>query len=389
MKIQKFLKVSLLVLLTSVGANAQNARFSQIGSAPIQFNPSLTGRFDGNARLSSLYSWQKSDDPKIGHAEMEHQNISLDFKFGNFKSSGDNQVAGDPSVSKKSNVEGKDVIGKSNYKPGYWGVGINYYHYGSKKSPLEASFYSVSVARHFYNKSNKYYGFGVQATYAQGKLDRTINNVYDRQISGGGFPYRRDSRFDSLVNSQNYVDFNAGAYYGMNTEAVLFELGASMSHLFYPTNDIFMKVDQSKLRHRLALNSLLRLKLNNKWGFVQKNIYWQEGLYYRSSSNHESDTASWDKPIVTFWSGVELYKINPKSKFNLNFGLYTRSFQTIMPYFRLNAGKYVDLRYTYEMPINSAKFKAYTEKRNELSLILSLGRNTSIGTRFYKKTNFW
>jgi hypothetical protein len=70
----------------TVNSFAQNARFSQIGTAAIQFNPSLTGRFDGKVRLSALSSWQETNA-----ASMEHQNISLDAKFGKYKSSGDDE----------------------------------------------------------------------------------------------------------------------------------------------------------------------------------------------------------------------------------------------------------------------------------------------------------
>ena len=73
----------------------------------------------------------------------------------------------------------------------------------------------------------------------------------------------------------------------------------------------------------------------------------------------------------------------------LNFGFNSRSFRTLMPYFNLNIGKYAELRYSYEMPINSRNFKAYSAKRNEIGLVLSYGRITSRGTNFYKKVNFW
>src|SRR5437868_15414768 len=127
-----------------------------------------------------------------------------------------------------------------------------------------------------------------------------------------------------------------------------------MYHLFYPRNDIYDKDDETKLRHKVTAFSVLRIKLNNKWGLIQKNIYWQEGLYYRSRSFRDSLN------IVAFWSGVELIKTSPKSNYNLNFGLYTRSFRTVMPYLNINLGKVANLRYSYEFPLNSSKLTAYT-----------------------------
>jgi hypothetical protein len=112
-------------------------------------------------------------------------------------------------------------------------------------------------------------------------------------------------------------------------------------------------------------------------------MYWQEGLYYRSKSFGDS------LEIVSFWTGVEMYKTNPKSNINVNFGLYTRSFRTVMPYLNINLGHVANLRYTYEHPFNSNKYNAYSAQRNEVALILTLGRYTSPGTNFYKKVNFW
>jgi hypothetical protein len=156
-----------------------------------------------------------------------------------------------------------------------------------------------------------------------------------------------------------------------------------MYHLFYPEIDIYDKDDESQLRHRVTAFSVLRIKLNQKWGLIQKNIYWQEGLYYRSRSFRDSLN------IVSFWTGVEFIRTQPKTPYNFNFGLYTRSFRTVMPYVNINLGKMVNVRYSYEFPLNSSKFTAYTAKRHEAALIFYYQRNTAPGVRFYKKTNFW
>lgn len=378
MKSQKLLIV--IFLLISGGVTAQNARFSQIGSAPMSLNPALTGRFDGKIRLIGLYSAQKTDSAKLNH-----QNISLDFKLGKFRSFGDDAPEG--TESNKVTREAKDEVGTKRKLSGYWGIGLNYYHFGEENAPLKASYYSASVARHFYSQRNKYFGIGAQVTYAEGDLDERRGKAYDKEISGGQFRYPRKGPGtipdQVLVSKKNYVDYNIGAYYGMVTDAVGFELGAAMYHLFYPKNDILDRDDETKLRHRVTANSVLRVKLNSNWGLVQKNIYWQEGLYYRSRSFNDSLN------IVAFWTGVEMIRTNPKSNYNLNFGLYTRSFRTVMPYLNINLGTFANLRYSYEFPMNTAKYTAYTAKRHEAALVLYYKRNTAPGVRFYKKTNFW
>jgi hypothetical protein len=372
MKSLKFLLPLIMLIFVKEGF-AQNARFSQMTTAPIQFNPSLTGRFDGLVRSSNLFSWQRA-----GKAEVSHQNFSVDFKLGNFRSSGDDDTTTTANTPTKD--ESVEDTKKMN---GYWGFGVNYYHYGGKICPINASFFSISAARHFYNKSNKFYGFGLQMTHASGKLDEVARGtIYDKEISGGGFHY--PTQTGSTIYNRKYFDFNIGAYYGMVSDLVMFELGGSMGHLFYPCNMISgPDADKPNLRHRISANSLLRLKLNEKWGLVQKNIYWKEGLYYRSSNKKDS------LEIVAFWVGAECYKIDPTSKYNVNFGFYTRSFTTMMPVLRINLTNYIDFRYSYEFPINSKKFPAYSAKRNEIGLILSYKRNSSVGSNFYKKINYW
>ncbi|MFT3909000.1 MAG: hypothetical protein QM737_06200 [Ferruginibacter sp.] len=395
MKIQKLLVV--IFLLSSELVLAQNSRFSQIGTTQMLLNPALTGRFDGKVRLTALYSAQTAKNVygtgrniTREDAKMNYQNIAIDFKIGKFRSFGDEQTTSttnsNTTSNKKVTREAKDEVGKARKLTGYWGVGFNYDHVGQKDAALAASFYSLSLARHFYSHRNKYFGVGVQATYAMGDLDVNrgdASNPYNQEISTGSFRYPQNNRFDISKSKKNYFDYNIGAYYGMVTEAVGFELGASMYHLFYPRNDIYDKDDETKLRHKVTAFSVLRIKLNPKWGLIQKNIYWQEGLYYRSRTQKDSLN------IVAFWSGVEFIKTNPKSSYNLNFGLYTRSFRTVMPYLNANLGKLANIRYSYEFPLNSSKYTAYTAKRHEVALLLYYKRNTAPGVRFYKKTNFW
>ena len=60
-----------------------------------------------------------------------------------------------------------------------------------------------------------------------------------------------------------------------------------------------------------------------------------------------------------------------------------------MPYANLFLGKVVNIRASYEQPLNFGKFNAYTAQRLELALILSYKKNTNPGTEFYRKVNFW
>lgn len=366
-----------IFLLLAEAAVAQNARFSQLGTATQMLNPALTGRFDGQARFGALYSIQESD-----FATTHHQNAFLEYKFGKYRASGDNDYRY-VNRGTKTTAEAKDKITEQKPASGYWAAGLNYYRYGHSDMPLTGQFYSLSVARHFYPKRNKYWGIGGQVTYATGKLDENDGLKYDREISGGGFSYPFGT-VGTRVGEVNYIDANLGAYYGMVTEPVAFEIGGAMYHMFYPKNDILDQDGEKKLRHRVTAHSMLRLRLNNKWGIVQKNYYWQEGMYLRSRS-FNADSMH----ISDFWAGLEFYKTQPESNVNFSFGLYTRSFRTVMPYANLYLGKVVNLRASYEQPLNFGKFDAYTARRLEVALLLSYRKNTNPGTEFYRKVNFW
>ena len=388
MKSQKILIV--VLFLISLSVNGQNARFSQIWSAPIQFNPALTGRFDGRVRASALSSWQNAiaQDSFISKSTvyMNHQNISVDVKLGKYRSSGDENPQNVAIDETEQDVK-KDKSGNNKKVTGYWGAGFNYYAYDGENSPIKANFYSLSLARHFYTKSNRIFGFGLQFTNANGVLDESKGKAFNKEITGGAFryPYKYGNAAGDRSGSQTYTDVNIGAYYGRVTESVMFELGAAMHHLFYPqydASDVEDK-DNPSLRHRVTAHSILRLRFNDKWGMVQKNMFWQEGLYYRSRNTDDN------LEITAFWTGVELYRTDPKGKINPNFGFYTRNFKTMMPYLNLTCGRSINIRYSYEHPINSIKFPAYSAKRNEVSLIITAGRQTNPGARFYKKLNFW
>ncbi len=373
----------LIVSLCMQSAVAQNARFSQVFSAPMQLNPSLAGRFDGKVRVTSLFSFQQTllNNGPV-YSSMNHQNISFDIKLGHYRASGDdNQIADNGKENKVSTKEAKDVVGNNNPN-GYWAAGATFYHYGHSSNPMDASFYSVSLARHFYNKSNKFYGFGAQATYATGCLDNTRGANYDIEISGGGFRYPTASPTTSN-GAGHYVDFSVGGYYGMVTEPVMFEIGAALNNFHYPNNSL-VGDKESELRHRVTVDGLLRLKLNPKWGIVMKTIYWHDGLYL-NSKKPDSDSLY----PHAFWSGIEFYKINPLSPYNINFGLYTRNFLSLIPYISINATQYANIRYTYEYPLNQGSVVKFVPYRHEVAAIFTLKRNTAPGTKFYKKLNYW
>ena len=389
----KYMKIKLcfflIIVLISEKGIAQNARFSQIGSVPLLLNPSLSGRFDGQIRGGALMSWQQTN-----YATIPHQNLFIDFKIGKkIRNLGDDIAYSTDTVlsnnkPKKPKEEAKDETYSAKKKKGYWSAGLNFYHYGtdplgfySNKSPLKADFYTLAFARHFYLNNNRYLGIGASMAYANGSWDDSKRKQYDKEISGGAFGIIRKSTVANVKN--NYTDFSVGAYFGQVTDQISYELGFSMNHLFYPHDDIYNKDAETWLRHTMTLHTVLRFKISQHWAAVQKNVFWGEGLYWRSTTINDS------LQILSLWAGLEFYRTQPLHNVNLNFGFYSRSFKTIMPMVILGLGQIATVRATYEFPINSAKYTAYTAHRTEVSVLFTYKRNTKAGTRIYKKFNYW
>lgn len=365
---RKLLKLVFLVFALS-RAGAQNARFSQVGSAPLSLNPALCGRFDGQVRVGGLLSWQSSQK-----AEVPHQNIYADFKLGKYYDDGDEQTNG-PKMLR-----------------GFWSLGLGYYHYGSdftgimkNNSPVKASFYSLTVARQFYlhYTKDKFVGLGAQIALADGDLNESRGLDYDIEVSGGGFTYKNKFQTGAQKGEKRYVDVSLGGYYGFNTDEISFEIGGSMNHLFYPRNDISNKDAETKLRHRATLHSVVRLKITDGWSLVQKNIYWIEGLYLRSRSFGDS------LYIASLWAGAEVYKNNPAKNVSLSGGLYSRNFRTFLPVATVHFGKSLTVRGSYEFPLNLHRYTAYTARRTEIALIYNHKRKSVPAKNIEQKFNFW
>lgn len=334
------MKHSVLLLclcFLTVIATAQNPRLSMFDASPLVVNPAYAGKINGTARAGAHLSIQTSDS-----ADITHLNTFIDFR-GRFKAA------------------------KKQYN--HFGVGLNFYTYGfNSKSPVTASFPSLSFAYHFMlGKTGKhFFGVGAQLAYANATLDETKGR-YDKEISGGGFRYVATPGRNNTTATNSYTDASGGIYYRFEGEEIKFETGLSMFHLFYPKNDIY-KVDfETRLRHRGVMNVKFEFKLAANRSMAIQSMYWADGLYWRSRV-FDSDN------LIAFWNGVEILNTKPKKNYWVNYGLYSRTFRTVMPYVSLYYTKTANLRLSYELPFNSTAFEAYRSKRAELALLFNFAK---------------
>lgn len=370
-----FLSIIFTVVVSQL--TAQNARFSQIASAPITLNPSLTGRNNGGADISVLSSWQNTRTSTI-----THQYFQLQWKSDLRKVAENIPVLID-SVKYKEGRKIKKV-------QGYWAGGLYYYQYGkdmtgfvANTTPVKASFVSAAVAKHFYlqGEGKHYFGFGGAVTFASGKAGEAKGLVYDKEISGGAFTYRTVQGVNNRSGSKQYFDFNIGMYYGHRQSKTFYEIGASISHWHFPHNSFFND-EESRLRHRGVVHVVFGTSLNNRYDIVQRNIFWSEGLYFRSNTSFDSSQ------ILAMWNGFELKRKSVGKGISFDYGLYSRSFRTILPMVTAHLGKSLDLKVSQEWPVNSSRAISYSAVRTELFLSYTIGRqlmgDTKIADKYFK-----
>ena len=336
-----FTAVLLSILTTGGSLQAQDARLSQPWTTPLMINPALSGDFDGYVRVGGLTSYQENKVNKVAH------------QYGYL----DNRVV----------RKNKDSLNA------YWGLGLSYYQYGDdpfgfykNRSPINARFYSLSLSYNFNLDKKKQHsmGFGVQASNVNGKLNES-RGEYSKEISGGGFDYL-NLNYPLVVNpapkDKNYQDFNVGMYYRYRSETVTMQTGLSLFHIGNPSNDLVRPNGDSKEHHRAVMHVTLEIKTNPRNALLFKNIYYSEGLYYTSSDPDNNQA-------IANWMGIEVQRLRPRNGVFAHYGMYTRSFKTIMPYLSIHWGRNMNTRFSYEKPIN-LKFNSFTYNANRLEMAM-------------------
>lgn len=335
---KRYLLPLFIFVLIAGNVLGQDARFSQIWAFPTMLNPALSGKFDGKIRTSAGYSYQNTD---VG--TVTHQFGLVDQKF----------------------------LGKGQNKDNYFGAALSYYQYGTNAvTPITGRFVALSGAYHMNITPDGVHsmGLGTQLAIANGvyrKVRETFQ--YDKEISGGGFRYTNveyaalGSAVASGENKKTYLDWNAGAYYKYSGDNITFEAGLGAYHFLHPKNSVAKIDPESKLRARFTFHTSMNIALSDEKSILVQNIYWKEGLYWASTALDANN-------LITNWAGFE-YQTNPsKDKFYANYGLYTRSFKTYMPYISLFSPNGLNLRFSIESPINAKKFEVYTAKRVEVGI---------------------
>jgi outer membrane protein OmpA-like peptidoglycan-associated protein len=212
-------------------------------------------------------------------------------------------------------------------------------------------------------------GVGTQLALATASASEK-NGIYDKEINGGGFRWNDFNPNGSRSNSSNYLDWNSGVYYKYKGQELDIEIGAAGYHYLHPKNSLITFDSEHRLRGRIVLHSKVDMSITPYKILTFQNIFWTEGLYWVSKSLDKYN-------LVSNWAGIELSRAIPSDNIYINYGMYTRSFKTIMPYASFVSRNGFNLRASYEIPFNNTRFDAYTAKRFEVTLNYTLGYSAS------------
>ena len=264
---------SSIFLLLSFNIYSQDVFFSQYENTPLNLNPSLTGNFDGKARL--FLNYRNQWPSLLKQASYKTGSISFDSKF---------------------------KIGNSSKL----GLGFNtlFDRAGSQNNGSNQFNFLTSIMHNFIKTKKSYHSisFGVNFGY--------INRQFD--IDKAKFPGQKDS-LEEYNSKIHFFNFSTGLSWEYKSKSRLsFQLGTSINTINRP-NISFHKSSVYKLNVRFNLHGnsevplfkkvslipsfmyisqgnddVLSIGLANKWYFKPENFskYFQIGFHGRTTKDN-------------------------------------------------------------------------------------------------------
>ncbi len=221
----KKLVVSILVAY-SLGVQAQDIHFSQFYASPLNLNPSLTGKVNGDYRVAGIYRGQWFS---VGDKTYQTPSLSFDMPFV---------------VGKKK----KDAIG----------AGLNIVADRTNGGRFNTTGVYLSSAYHkgLGKESKHQLSLGVQGGYVMRQL-KSNDFTFGDQITNGQLNGNPTSE-NFANNNRNYFDINVGLFYnGQLTKKLMFFAGYSFYHLTTPTEE-FLANSNNELPSRQVVHGGLQ-----------------------------------------------------------------------------------------------------------------------------------
>lgn len=236
--------LSYLAFAFCLNASAQDVHFSQFYAYTPLINPSLTGYFDGDYRISAIHRNQWKSVTK-------------------------------PFTSYGGAVDAHNFLGQRN-----WGAGLAFFQDEAGDSHLKTT--QVSMGQSFYLQLNQYrqqyVGLGVQADYTQRTIDFSELS-FDNQFNGYYYDPGRSTGENFLLNQRSYLGLNAGmSYISQFGERNSLVCGISMYNLNRPKQTFFRDEDvilDKRFNAHLVVNHMVNASID----LVPSLLYTQQGHF--------------------------------------------------------------------------------------------------------------
>lgn len=311
---------TLLIACSVLQAEAQDPHFSQFFASPLTLNPALTGKFDGNLRITGNY---RNQWPSINRAFVT-TTVSADFPI------------------LKNSISPTDT----------WGLGITGFSDQSANSALKFNYLSVSTAFHKGLNEDGYsqIGAGFQATYSNMLLNVT-DLKFEDQLTPFGFTGTTQEIFNNSTIKNNYWDLNAGILYTASTsDRNNFYAGVSMYHITRPK--------QSFTGTFFLLNPRTTFHAGGYFPLSDMATLHVSGLYSTQAKASEA----------VMGGAAQLSVSEGEKPTSVYVGGWYRFNDAIIPYVGL---EFSDFRLGATYDVNSSSLKAASQSRGgiEISLI--------------------
>jgi type IX secretion system PorP/SprF family membrane protein len=250
--------LTILLLLIVLMVKAQDINISQTYAAPLLLNPALTGGYDGNFRISTLYRDQWSG------------------------------LVGDPFRSFLLSGDARLDFGRRNKTGDHVGVGVLIA--SDKVNPFDFSTNSITFNGAFHKKLGKgrvnYLSAGIQFGLAQKNFSYE-NFTFQDQFNGiDDFPFA--SREDLPANNYAYFDMSIGLNYATSiNDDMTFEIGGAAFHLVEPNISFYKDesitgsplINENALKRRYVAHMSSSIRQNNTTSFTPRLVFSSQGSH--------------------------------------------------------------------------------------------------------------
>ena len=240
---KKFIPAYLFFALLCCSAMAQDIHFSEFYNAPLQLNPSYTGFFNGDYRLTAIYRNQWSS-VTVPYSTLEG---SADFRM----------LTGN---------EGKNIFG----------LGIDAFSDkagDSQFSTNEVTFSSAFSLATGDDKTN-YISGGVSAGVGDASIDNS-NLVFDQQW------FQPNTTSAENINSNSYVflDMSGGvSWHYIPNKFTNFNIGGAVYHINQPMES-FLDESTSQLFRKYLVDASAQFSVSNTCDLYPKALFELQGPY--------------------------------------------------------------------------------------------------------------